>query len=67
MFVFRKIWCALFSCYLRFEIHPFALLPMNYASNSCLHRKYVIPEMQSFHKYWDHFVIIMCHFRRQKT
>ena len=26
--VFRKIWRALFSCYLRFEIFPFALLPM---------------------------------------
>ena len=26
MFVFWKIWCALLSCYLRFEIHPFALL-----------------------------------------
>ena len=27
MFAFRKIWCALFSCYLRFEINPFTLLP----------------------------------------
>ena len=27
MFVFRKIWRALLSCYLRFEIHTFALLP----------------------------------------
>ena len=27
MFVFRKVWRALLSCYLRFEIHPFALLP----------------------------------------
>ena len=26
MFVFRKIWCALVSCYLRFEIRRFALL-----------------------------------------
>ena len=26
---FLKIWCALFSCYLRLEIHPFVLLPMN--------------------------------------
>ena len=24
MFILRKIWCALFSCYLRFEIRPFA-------------------------------------------
>ena len=29
MFVCRKIWRALFSCYLRFEIRPFALLPTN--------------------------------------
>ena len=29
MFVFRKIWRAWFSCYLRFEIRPFALLPTN--------------------------------------
>ena len=28
MFVFfRKIWCALLSCYLRFGIRSFALLP----------------------------------------
>ena len=27
MFVFPKNWCALFSCYLYFEIHPFVLLP----------------------------------------
>ena len=27
MFVFRKIWRALLSCYLRFEIRTFALLP----------------------------------------
>ena len=29
MFVFWKIWRSLFSCYLRFEIRPFALLPTN--------------------------------------
>ena len=29
MFVFRKIWLALFSCNTRFEIRPFALLPSN--------------------------------------
>ena len=29
MLVFRKIWPAFFSCYLRFEIRLFALLPMN--------------------------------------
>ena len=27
MFVFRKIWCALFSCHLRLKIRPFAFLP----------------------------------------
>ena len=31
MFVFREIWCALFSCNSRFEIRPFALLPKTYA------------------------------------
>ena len=30
MFIFRNIWRALFSCYLRFEIRLFALSPMNY-------------------------------------
>ena len=30
MFVFRKIWRALFSCYSRFKIRPFALLPANW-------------------------------------
>ena len=30
MYVFRKIWCALFSWNIRFEIHPFALLPMKW-------------------------------------
>ena len=29
MVVFWKIWRALFSCFLRFDDHPFALLPMN--------------------------------------
>ena len=29
MFDFRKIWGALFSCYLHSEIRPFASLPMN--------------------------------------
>ena len=27
MFVLRKIWQALLSCYLRFEIRPLAVLP----------------------------------------
>ena len=30
MLVSRKIWRALLSCYLRFEIRPFALLPTIY-------------------------------------
>ena len=33
MFVFRKIWSALFSCYLHFEIRPFALLPTKIYNN----------------------------------
>ena len=33
MFVFRKIWRALISCYLRFEILPFSLLPTTYPQN----------------------------------
>ena len=28
MFVFRKIWLALFSCNIRFELRPFTLLPV---------------------------------------
>ena len=32
MFVFRKIWRALFSWNTRFEIRPFALSPTNYYS-----------------------------------
>ena len=35
MFVFRKILRALLSCYLRFEIRTFALLPMNYNFLEC--------------------------------
>ena len=31
MFVFCNFWRALPSCYLRFEIRPFALLPTNYS------------------------------------
>ena len=34
--LFRKIWRALLSCYLRFEIRPFALLPMDYPG--CTHQ-----------------------------
>ena len=34
MFVFRKIWRTLFSCYLRFEIHPFELLPTIFTEES---------------------------------
>ena len=35
MFVFRKIWHALFSCNIRFEIRPFTLLP-TYCSPGCV-------------------------------
>ena len=34
MFVFWKIWCALFSCYLRFKIRPFALSRTNLANGT---------------------------------
>ena len=30
MFVFREIWCALLSSYLRIKIHLFVLLPAIY-------------------------------------
>ena len=33
MFVFRNIWSALFSCFLHFEICPFALLPTKIYNN----------------------------------
>ena len=39
MFVFRKIWRALFSCNTRFEIRIFALLPTNSASKVFNFRK----------------------------
>ena len=46
MFVFRKIWRALFSCYLRLEIRPFALLPTTFSLikliGICLRRSYSI-------------------------
>ena len=32
MFVFRKIWRAMFSCNTHFETRPFALLPTNYGN-----------------------------------
>ena len=33
VFFFQKIWCALFSCRIRFEFRPFALLPTNFDVN----------------------------------
>ena len=33
MFVFWKIWRTLLSCYLRFEIRPFDLLPTSLLSS----------------------------------
>ena len=32
--ILQKIWCALFPCYLRFEIHLFALLPTSFRNNA---------------------------------
>ena len=34
MFIFRKIWRALFPCNHRFKICPFALLPKVYAKSN---------------------------------
>ena len=34
MFVFRKIWRALFSCYLSFEVCSFTLQPMIYVRSN---------------------------------
>ena len=39
IFVFRKIWRALLSCYLRFEVHPFAWLPTKKANLHHLYRR----------------------------
>ena len=36
MFVFRKIWSALFSCGNRFEIRPFAILPTTFSQREKL-------------------------------
>ena len=35
MFVFRRIWRALVSCYLRFKVRPFALSPTSCTSTYC--------------------------------
>ena len=45
MFIFMKIWRALFSWNIRFEIHPFALLPTKKSSDST-----ILPE--TFHRKW---------------
>ena len=37
MFVFRKIWRALFSCNTRFEIRPFAILPTIWFNVNSIH------------------------------
>ena len=59
-FVFRKIWHALLSCYLRFKIHSFALLPPNYASkvNFQSNNKFLIPNL-AFKKYIWHLPSII--------
>ena len=46
MLVFRKFWCVLFSCEHRFEIRPFALLPINLSRlyldlRTCLYEYFV--------------------------
>ena len=59
-FVFRKIRHALLSCYLRFKIHPFALLPTNYASkvNFQSNNKFLIHHL-TFKKYIWHLPSII--------
>ena len=59
-FVFRKIWHALLSCYLRFKIHSFALLPPNYASkvNFQSNNKFLIHNL-AFKKYIWHLPSII--------
>ena len=44
MFIFRKTWRT-FSCYLRFEICPFALLPTNFCAQVELGTKFVHAEL----------------------
>ena len=40
MFVFRKIWCALFSCNTHFEIRPFALLATKCGTENMVLKSY---------------------------
>ena len=53
MFTFQKIWRALFSCNTLFEIHPFALLPMNFLSpkSKVTHASVYIIADHAFSKY----------------
>ena len=46
MFVFWKIWRALFSCNSHFSIRPFALILMNFISNFFLKTR-VLQNMQN--------------------
>ena len=51
MFYFRKIWRALFSRHLRFEIRPFALLPTNCLNSfSQFRMTYILNILYSFPK-----------------
>ena len=56
MFVFRKIWRALFSLNIHFEILPFALLPKNWVWSY----KYVLwalPEEKFFSLLWFRYML----------
>ena len=57
MFVFRKIWRALFSWNVRFEIRPFALLPTN-------HQKPVIKNqtVSGFHQIQERRMLVYYNF-----
>ena len=46
MFVFQKIWRALFSRNTRFEVHPFALLPTKRPTERDNHISYKISKEQ---------------------
>ena len=58
MFVFRKIWRALLSCYLCFEIRPFALLPTIYSTLGRLPEDlstYMKHNARNFNLVFNHF------------
>ena len=57
MFVFRKTWRALLSCYLRFEIRPFALLPTNFSYPIRARRQSLLPIMSEFEQMYQNVYV----------